>query len=482
MATPKADLVLAPVDALETSVAGFNKPLAGFIASLNLPTDGVLVPIDERRLVIQSLEAAITVLPIQERAKAAYLSKFVVAVTIGLFDAALNYLWNETVAALRRLVATTDLSYFFDVAEKRSEYRKRLVVADDLAAVEDASLLDACARIGLLSDVNRERLRHVNYMRNHASAAHPNQIDLNGAEMIGWLSNCLRCAITAKPDVAVLQTQRLLLTVREHPIEARDASLLAADIRKLPQDRVDDLLWTLFGIYTDERSASVCRTNIEMLAPPCWRAATEPRRYEVGTRHTDFVRRGEQARKQLAQDFLKHVGGEGYRSEDVLAAELIEKLRGLHAAHRGWNNFYTEWPHAVALESSLPQNGIVPKAALYAWVFTLGECFIGNGMGYREGVDEAALPHLQKHIDRFGDRETAEFLRLFTVDEFTGDFSSTKPDQRARALAGQLAQRSQDVFVRQGLALIQAAPTKTLRVLGATAPFKTMLASLPSFA
>ena len=117
------------------------------------------------------------------------------------------------------------------------EYRRRA-----LAVLDDLTLIDTCARVDLLTDVNRERLRHVNYMRNHASAAHPNQSKLTGEEMIAWLSNCLRCAITAKPDVAVIATKQLLTNIRNILIPANDIPVIARDFEKFTTERVDDCL------------------------------------------------------------------------------------------------------------------------------------------------------------------------------------------------------------------------------------------------
>src|SRR5258707_362646 len=165
-------------DQLETSIQGVSAPLAGFLSDLGLPTAQVLVDFGERRFVLQSLQQTLEVLPYEERAKAYYLSKFSVSVAIGLFDAALNFLWDETILALRRLASSIDLSYFFDTAEKRESYRAKLQTADDLASLDDLTLIDTCVRVELLSDVNREGLRHVNYMRNHASAAHHNKNNL----------------------------------------------------------------------------------------------------------------------------------------------------------------------------------------------------------------------------------------------------------------------------------------------------------------
>src|SRR5713101_8090193 len=263
-----AELVPAPAHSiavtgdLETSIQGFSAPLAGFLGTLGLPTEGVLVDFGERRFVLQSLQQTLQILPYEERAKAYDLSKFCVSSMVGLFDAALNFLWDETILALRRLAASIDLSYFFDTAEKRESYRSRLQTADDLNLLDDLTLIDTCARVELLSDVNRERLRHVNYMRNHASAAHPNQSDLTGQEMIAWLSNCLRYAITAKPDHAVIATKQLLINIRGILIPKKDIPVIASDLGKFTQERIDDLLWTLFGVYVDPGQKADCRTNI----------------------------------------------------------------------------------------------------------------------------------------------------------------------------------------------------------------------------
>ncbi len=90
-------------------------------------------------------------------------------------------------------------------------------------------LIDTCARVDLISDINRERLRHVNYMRNHASAAHPNQNELSGQEMIAWLSNCLKSAITAQPEKAVIVTKQLLTNIRTVAIPENEIPVICAD-------------------------------------------------------------------------------------------------------------------------------------------------------------------------------------------------------------------------------------------------------------
>ncbi len=471
-------VVIAPTTELETSIQGFNEPLAGYLSSLGLPIDNVLVEFSERRFVLQALQQTLDILPYEQREKAYYLSKFSVSIMVGLFDAALNFLWDETILSLRRLAVSMDLSYFFDTAEKRESYRSRLQTEEDLGLLDDFTLIDTCARVGLLTDVNRERLRHVNYMRNHASAAHPNQSELTGQEMISWLSNCLRYAITAKPEHSVIATKQLLANIRTTLIPTKDISVIAIELGKFTQDRIDDLLWTIFGIYVDPSQKADCRTNIANLAPHVWALASDDRKFQIGARHEHFVKQGDTQRRKFADDFLVHVDGEQYRSEDVLTGELLDKLRNLMAAHNGMNNFYNEGPHAKSLAASLPPSGIIPKAAELEWVKTIAKCHIGNGRGYREGVDSTADVYYDQYIDGFAEGAVVIFLRLFNDPDFTVDFEMAKADRRVRVLAERLKTKTKNPLIIRALNLVIAQPEGTLRKLNAVTKFKEALQSL----
>jgi len=132
---------------LSSSIAAFNHPLASYLTNIGLPTGGVLAPIEDRRTVIESLESALAALPYPERQKAVYLSRFIVAVSVGLFDGAVNYLWNETVAAMRRLVAKVDLAYFFSVTSQINGQYSKLGSEEDLAQIAEHDLLEACRRM-----------------------------------------------------------------------------------------------------------------------------------------------------------------------------------------------------------------------------------------------------------------------------------------------------------------------------------------------
>ena len=443
---------------LATSLDSFNQPLAHYLGGLGLPTTAVLAPIEHRRTVIENLAQALEVLPHEKRKTAQYLSRFAVAISVGLFDGALNYLWNETVQALRRLLIRTDLSYFYAVASKINSRYGRLKTEDDMAEVSEHDLLEACRRIGLLTDTNYQRLAHVNYMRNHASAAHPNGNDLDGFEILSWLSNCLRYAIVSEPDHSVVTIKRLLASIRTETIPSDDYPSIGSDVAKLGPAQIDDLVWAIFGMYVDPNASPQVLTNIEGIAERVWAAATEDRRHEIGARVGSYRANGEASRKAKAETFLQKVDGLAYRDLDSLASEMIARLEALKTAHFGGNNFYNEHPHAELLGRSLPVTGEVPRSARPLWVKVLVICYVGNGLGYREGTDEHAAPIYAKHIKAFGDNEIAQFLHLFGDPEFVTDFGLATPDRRLRRVVEALKGRTDNVFLVRALETLEQLP------------------------
>lgn len=443
---------------LEKSIQGFNEPLAKYLIDIGLPTQNVLYPISERKNVIVALKEALSIIPLDEREKAFYLTKFTVAISVGLFDGALNYLWDETIKALRKLAIKFDLEYFYSVSEKVSARNKNLTLPEDIDKIGDHDLLETARRIGLLSEVNYNRFEHVNYMRNHASAAHPNENEIDGFEILGWLRICLRHAILAEPDHSVITIKKLLENIRTVDIPPTDVTLITSDLIKQPIERIDDFLWTIFGMFTDPRQMLITKNNIQLLAKAVWDASTDDRKYEIGSKYGVFRKNLDVARKEASQQFLDIVDGNKYKDEDSLAGELLEKLEILKSVHFGWNNFYNEWPHAKAIYDSLPRTGTLPRAARKTFVKVITMCYIGNGLGYREGVDETAVRFYEYYICSFTENEIIDFLTLMNDPEYITALTREKPDKRIRKLSVILKAKSSNLYIQKALEIIEKGP------------------------
>jgi hypothetical protein len=124
-------------------------------------------------------------------------------------------------------------------------------------------------------------------------------------------------------------------------------------------------------------------------------------------------------------------------------------------------------------------SGVVPRAARVEWVKVITKCHIGNGHGYREGVDSGADGHYQRYISGFGEAEVVQFLKLFEDSDLTVDFGATKADRRARALATALRQKTKNIHVQRAIDVLLAQPEGTLRKLSIVTKFREAMKSLP---
>ncbi|AFM13999.1 hypothetical protein [Turneriella parva] len=473
----KKSIVKSSPKELQTSISSLNKPLANYIQSLGLPTENVLSPIAERSKVLTNLGETLELLPEEERIKSTYLTKFTVAISSGLFDGAINYLWDQTIKALRSLIVEFDLPYFFQIAETIASKYRNCSTVEDMEDISEHDLLEICRRIGVISDINFKRLEYVNYMRNHASAAHPNDNQVTGLEILTLLENCLRYAITAKPDHSVITMYQLIHNMRTQDIAETDVPLIESELAKQPTERIDDFLGSVFGNYCDPRIQTGLRSNIEKLVSGIWTCASEAKRYEIGGRYGYYRKNADTTRKNNAERFLALVDGLAYKDEDSLGVELLEKLSNLRSTHFEFNNFYNELPHAESLLSSLPLTGQIPMAAKHQFTKVVSICYAGNGKGYRDGVCTSAIPIYEKCIDLFTDSEIAIFVRLFSDPEFLTDAHQTTVQKRYRNLCEILRTKTRNVHLTRLLAFI--IKEKDITVVHKLTDYQNLLKQIP---
>ena len=384
---------------LNDLVAEFEQAMLAQLANIGLPSEGVLVSIGERQTVFANFENAINLIQVENRSESLYLSKFLAAVGAGLFDAALNYLWDETITELRRRIAAYDLAYFFDVAVTSPERRKNLRTEEDLSRVEDQELIRAAREMELVSKVGYQQLDLIRYMRNHASAAHPNQNDVMALQLLGYLQTCIREVITLPESNDVAETKRLLQNVRDGHVDAKTASATAEFFQGLEQIQADNIAAGLFGIYVETNSAERARDSVRTLLPELWPLVGEAQKQQFGMRYGRFVANGDTTEATLARQLLDSVNASAYLPEPVRVAELGAAIDDLLLAHRCFDNFHTEPGSARRLDSLAGDK--VPKATRAPYVAALVEVFLTNGHGVAWNAD----PHYESMLSRFAPKE-----------------------------------------------------------------------------
>lgn len=418
------------------TIQAFEGALLGKAQEMGLPATGVLVEIAPRVLVLNNMDAAMALLPPDKRATSLYLSKFMFAVSAGLFDAALNYLWDETISELRKRIVDYDLNYFFDLAATSPEKRKELSGPDDLIKITDDELIKAAARMEFISPAGQQQLDLVRFMRNHASAAHPNQHELQPLSLLGYMETCIREVIMLPQSPTMVQTSRLLANVKTTVVTPDDAASFTTLFQGLRKEQTETLANGLFGIYVSSESTPVMRDNIRLLLPHIWPNLAEDVKFTFGVRFARFKANLDNAQAEFAREFLESVGGSSYLPEDVRAGDIDLLIDRLHSAHHGWDNFYHEPPVARELQSYIG-NLPLPAGVRGKYAYALIESYLGRAAG----VSIGAIPIYEDLIQRMTPAEANWVLFYISGPDFSGLLSNSKPQAQLRQLMNLIAHK-----------------------------------------
>ncbi|MHC0066023.1 hypothetical protein ACWATR_24470 [Nostoc sp. UIC 10890] len=387
----------------------FEASVLGFLIEQGLPTDSVLVSVNERVIVFKNLTDVLSKINDEQKPHSVYISKYIAAVASGLFDAALNYLWDETILELRKRVSQYDISYFYDNAVNSPEKRKSLNSEDDLVKVNDSELIEGGRKIGLISEIGYKHLDTIRYMRNWVSAAHPNQNEITGLKLVSWLETCIIEVISLPLSNGTIEIQKFLKNIKKNNISESDARQIAAFFIELNQEQTNNLASGLFGIYTRLDTTPQTRQNLHRLIPYLWDRVDEQTRQQFGIKYGRFVANNDQLEAKLALEFLEIVSGKSYIPETLLSAEIDTAVDNLLNAHRGWDNFNNEPPFAKALETLINDRGQVPLQIREKYVLGLVEVFITNG----NGISRNAEASYKSLIERFSTTQAVMAILSF---------------------------------------------------------------------
>lgn len=391
--------------------------MCSMLDKLKLPSDSLLAPVKDRAAMVNNVDGVLSVLDLDTRSSSFYISKMIAAATVGLFDAALNYLWDELVSSLRKKVVSYDLEYFFDnIANNNSDFRKTLKSENDLSKINDEKLLSGSLKIGLISESGYKRLGTIRYLRNNASAAHPNEQNISGLELVTYLEQCINEVINVQTGSFTLDIGRLLSNIKKNVLNETDEETAKALFSEVPRNRADTLANGFFGLYTSVQTRTpIIADNVLKLWPCIWPFIHEQTKYDFGMRQATLSVNGDTDKAAAALDLLDLVQGSEYLSPSIRAQQISETLELLYIAHTGYNNFYNEPVPARNLLNLIGKKGDVPTPVRDRYISTLIYCFLGNSYG----ICAAADPIYREMLQRFSSQDAGIGIRLFTNSEIS---------------------------------------------------------------
>ena len=218
-------------------------------------------------------------------------------------------------------------------------------------------------------------------MRNWASAAHPNQNEITGLQLVSWLETCIKEVISLPLSNVVTKIKQLLSSIKSHPISNDQSKEIALFFTNLSQDQVNSLALGFFGIYTSSETDSKTIQNINKLLPLIWNRIDESTRYSFGLKYSYYAANNNQREKGLARNYLQIVNGESYIPDELRALEIQNAIEDLLNIHRGRGNFYHERAFAKQLNRIVGTPPKIPKLLNKRYVISVVEVFITNGNG-----------------------------------------------------------------------------------------------------
>lgn len=382
-----------------------------------LPTDNILVSVDERSRFFHNIWYSLNILDEQRKSKAIYISKFLAAVSSWLFDAALNYLWNETINDLREKVKWYNIKYFYDTLSIWESRRKDLNNEDDLVKLTDDELIRWCKNIELISEMWFRELDNIRYMRNWASAAHPNNANLSAIQLLHYFEICLKEVISIETPKIAVEINKLLWDLKSKDIDQITIKSSIEYLKDLPELQKENLINWLFWIYTNEKTTQTWYDNIVKFLKDFSDFIPDTIKSDLWLRYAWFKINNFEFEEKKSRDFLKIINGESFIPINLKIIEIQDSLENLLNSHNSSNNYYSEPIFAKQLRSIVGDFWSIPNQISHVYVYTLVEVFLTNWNWYAWNAD----PIYYDLIKKFD-----KSLSLIALTSYSHDWISSK--------------------------------------------------------
>lgn len=400
-----------------------------YLDTLGLPSENIIASIEERGRIMQMLPQLISELPDEQKRDARYLSKFVAGAAIGLFDASLNFVWDEVVVSLRKKIVFYGIDTFYDSAVSE-KYRDQYKDEEDLSGIKDKVMLDNLKKLEWISDIVYRKLCHILDMRNQIGASHPNTYDINAFELLGWLQTCVKEVIADKPSNTAIQIREIIenLKKNEQIIDSVTLESIEKAVSEFSSGMAGNLLRSLFGLYVADDTDPEIRQNILLLSAVVWKYCKDDIKYDLGEKKQLYRNNLQKEKEALAYTFFEKCDGLRYFSLDERSLQLSSLCDELCSAHNGWDNYYHEPPYAREIMKYIKKPSDIPEDRMVKIINTFLMCRIGREVSYCGGVSQGAL----QYYDRLFEILTEEQVKV-VLAEFRNHLDSIYNGNGVRA-------------------------------------------------
>jgi len=338
------------------------------------------------------------------------LVRMCVAVQAGLFDSAINYVWNAAILELRQKVIRFGLNVVRQVIGKSNFDEQTLL---DL---KDAELLDYCLKLNLITEDGYFFLDQCRDIRNNFSAAHPAVGKIDDTELIVFINRCAKYALGDEYNPVGVDIQAFISAIQGVKFNNEQRDHWVQKLNNTHEAQRELVIGTLHGIYCDPGSSEEARLNALAISTEYTQNFTPKIRSDLIDRHQEYIAKGDNNRHKASQQFFEKLGLLGLLSESERHSLISNACKKLFSVHQAFDNFYNEPPFAERLAQIINQ-GVVPNTVKAELVETIVTCAVGN----RYGTSHAAYPHYAQIIRNFSPAEISLMIELPSKNTIVGN-------------------------------------------------------------
>lgn len=365
-------------------------------AALGIPRE-VLASQEEIEYAWRDLPRELREIPASLRGE--LIARMCVAVSTGLFDGAMNYIWNAAILQLRQKIRNFGLAVVAQIQQNDFEEKH-------LLELQDSRLLDLCLKLNIIDEDGFFFLDQCREVRNNFSAAHPTMGTVNDREFTTFLNRCVRYALADSSSPRGVDIGAFISAVKGPRFNDHQCQIWVQRLTETHDAQRQMLVNMVHGIYCDPATAEPARLNAIDICSNLSGAFTSTIKSDLINNHSDYVAKGLEDKHTASLQFFEKLGLLGLLNESEQHVVFSRAIDRLWNVHNGMNNFYNEPPFAERL-LEITQQGAVPETIQDSFVQTVVCCRIGNGYG----VSNAAVPYYDEMIKSFSPREVATLVR-----------------------------------------------------------------------
>lgn len=369
------------------------------VSALGIPRNA-LASVEEIEYAWRDLPRELREIP--EHLRGELIARMCVAVSTGLFDGAMNYIWNAAILHLRDKIRTFGLPVVAQIQQKDFEEKH-------LLELQDSRLLELCLKLNIVDEDGFFFLDQCRDVRNNFSAAHPTLGKVNDREFITFLNRCVRYALADSSSPQGVDIGAFISAVKGPRFNESQCGIWVQRLASTHDAQRQMLVSMVHGIYCDPSTPEQARLNSIDICRGLLPSLNASMRSELIDNHSEYVAKGFQDKHAASLQFFEKLGLLVLLNESEQHHIFTRAISRLWDVHNGMNNFYNEPAFAERL-LELTSQGAVPETAQEQYVQTVGCCRVGNGYG----VSNAAVRHYDQMIQNFSPREISALIQSAT--------------------------------------------------------------------